>query len=494
MIEPAPPAETIACTEGWTTLGATADTTLPAGTAAVPFVLGLGLGAAIAFALAAILSWRRRRAAARLADAIEELGRGPTGQSNDSAPTSHLAVAASAEGAGALAPIAASVRRTARLLAERQTQLVARVRDLEAVLHSTTNGFIALDPQHRVLDLNNAAKVMLGVHESDVRGRLLPEVARHPALNSFVQASFAEDGRRESTLHLESDEPLEVQATAEPLRDASGRPVGLLVSLQDITRLMRLESLRSDFVANVSHELRTPITAIKGYVETLLQLRDEDPSRVRRFLEIVQRNTTRLSHLVEDLLSLASLEQLGSDTRSPIEFGEIPASAIVDAVVEQMSPQAEARRIAVEVDSRTAVRVRGNRVLCEQALSNLLANAIRYGPEGSRVRITARPLGGYVEFAVRDEGPGIPAIHLDRIFERFYRVDRARTRRPGGDASGGTGLGLAIVKHIAQVHAGRVEVTSEVGVGSEFRLLLPAGTAEASGTIGAEPLSRLAAQ
>jgi two-component system phosphate regulon sensor histidine kinase PhoR len=436
----------------------------------VTFLAGVAAGALVVAAIALLRRHARRRDAASLAGAIDTLGR----RAPEDARNADLRALASVGSGPSLEPVAASVRRAARSLLEQETALASRLRELEAVLHSTANGFLALDQQHRVLDLNKAGAAMLGVRVADVRGRLLPEIARHPALLRFVDAALERGSACEETLTLAHDEPAHVHATAEPLRDASGRAVGLLVSLHDVTRLRRLESLRSDFVANVSHELRTPITAIKGYVETLLQVADEDPSRVRRFLEIVQRNTARLSHLVEDLLSLASLEQLEQDARPPIALADVPGGAVVGEVIEQLSPQAEARGISLVANVTAPVALRVDKVLVEQALANLVANAIRYGPERSTVTVgLARdPAAPLAVISVRDEGPGIPPVHLERIFERFYRVDRARTRRPG-ESSSGTGLGLAIVKHIAQLHGGRVEVDSEVGVGSEFRLRLP---------------------
>ncbi|MBL9149482.1 MAG: PAS domain-containing protein [Phycisphaerae bacterium] len=451
------------------TTGPSADGALTSGHG-LTFLAGLAAGALVVAAVAFLRRRARRREAASLARAIDALGR----RGSDDARNAELTAIAAIETGAGLEPIAASIRRTARSLLEQESTLATRLRELEAVLHSTTNGFLALDQQHRVLDLNKAGAAMLGVRGADVRGRLLPEIARHPALLRFVDEALERGNACEETLTLSHDDSAHVHATAEPLRDSNGRAVGLLVSLHDVTRLKRLESLRSDFVANVSHELRTPITAIKGYVETLLQVAEEDPSRVRRFLEIVQRNTSRLSHLVEDLLSLASLEQLEQDVRPSVSLVDVPGASIVQDVIEQLSPQAEARGIALEARIAAPLSLRADKVLVEQALANLVANAIRYGPERATVTIglAPDPSARMAVISVRDQGPGIPPVHLERIFERFYRVDRARTRR-AGDASSGTGLGLAIVKHIAQLHGGRVEVDSEVGVGSEFRLRLP---------------------
>jgi two-component system phosphate regulon sensor histidine kinase PhoR len=230
--------------------------------------------------------------------------------------------------------------------------------------------------------------------------------------------------------------------------------------------MRRLESMRSEFAANVSHELRTPITNIKGYVETLLQVGVEDPAQMRKFLEIVHRNTVRLSGIVEDILTLAFLEE--PEAKQHLARLPSPAGEIVRQVVEDLGSAASARSIRVETSGAMDLTVLVNRSLAEQALANLVSNAIKYSPENTKVLVH---VAGDEEFAcieVTDQGPGIAAKHLPRIFERFYRVDKARARTMGG-----TGLGLAIVKHIANIHGGRVEVSSQVSQGSTFRLFLP---------------------
>lgn len=364
--------------------------------------------------------------------------------------------------------LASAGRRAVREVAQRESTLLSRVRDLEAILHSTGSGFIAIDPTHRVLDLNPAAAEWLHASRDQARGRLVQEIARHPELNRFLNDAVTQSEPLERTIRLAGPPDRELRVMSEPLRDAAGRTLGLLLSLQDVTHLRRLESLRSEFVANVSHELRTPITSIKGYIETLLQVGTDDPARARKFLEIVHRNTVRLSSLVEDLLSLASLEQLGGSEPESLEMAELAAHELVDAVVELLGPAAEAKRIALRTVADPTVRVRVNRTLVEQAVANLLSNAIRYSPEDTTVTLGVRAVGEECEISVRDEGPGIAKRHVERIFERFYRVDRSRST-----AAGGTGLGLAIVKHIAHAHGGHVDVDSELGAGSRFTLSLP---------------------
>jgi two-component system phosphate regulon sensor histidine kinase PhoR len=364
--------------------------------------------------------------------------------------------------------LAAAGRRAVREVAALESSLGSRVRDLEAILHSTASGFIAIDPTQRVLDLNPAAAEWLHVTRELGRGRLVQEIARHPELNRFLNDAVDRHESLERTIRLQGPPERELRVLSEPLRDPSGRSLGLLLSLQDVTQLRRLELLRSEFVANVSHELRTPITSIKGYIETLLQVGTEDPARVRKFIEIVHRNTVRLSNLVEDLLALASIEQIESNDVQRLEMIELPAMDVVREVASLLGPTAEAKRIHLDIKGDPEVRVRANRTLAEQAISNLLANAIRYSPEGTTVTLGVRAVGEECELSVRDEGPGIAKKHLDRIFERFYRVERSRT-----SASGGTGLGLAIVKHIAHAHGGHVDVVTEPGEGCCFTVRLP---------------------
>lgn len=428
--------------------------------------------AAAAAAVVATLLWLRLRAVRRHAERLaRSLLRDPPRDA-----TAAASADSSAEWPSELEAVAAAVRRAHAAGHERERALSARVLELEAILRSTADGVLALDVRQRVLDLNPAAERLLGVVAGAARGRLLQESTRYPDLNRFVSKALLAETECEGDLRFEGTHPREIRAIGTPLRDASGRMIGLLLSLQDITRLRRLESLRSEFVANVSHELRTPITAIKGYVETLLQVGTDDRVQLRRFLEIVQRNAQRLSALVEDLLDLAALDQAGADAKPRLEAAPVDAALLVEEVREQLAPAAEARRVELLARVPKDLRVVAHRLLIEQALMNLVSNAIRYSPEGGAVEISVRtradaPDRAFVEFAVRDRGPGIAPVHHERIFERFYRVDRARSR-----AQGGTGLGLAIVKHIAQLHGGRVELDSAVGEGSVFRLLVPHAT------------------
>jgi two-component system, OmpR family, phosphate regulon sensor histidine kinase PhoR len=251
-----------------------------------------------------------------------------------------------------------------------------------------------------------------------------------------------------------------------PLRDGEGKRTGSLIVLNDVTRLRKLENIRRDFVANVSHELKTPITAIKGFVDTLKDGAAKNLDDAERFLAIIQKHVDRLENIVEDLLSLSRIEKEGEREESELEeraIGEVLAGAIQVCDV-----KAREKGIGIELICDREVRAEINPTLLEQAVVNLLDNAIKYSDPGKKVEVEALETEAEVLIHVRDHGCGIEKKHLDRLFERFYRVDQARSRKLGG-----TGLGLAIVKHIAQAHGGSVSVESQPGQGSTFTIHLP---------------------
>lgn len=346
-------------------------------------------------------------------------------------------------------------------------QLHAQRNEQQAIVQSMGSAVIALSREQRILSVNRAAERMLGFNSDAVRGRLLQDVVRQPALNRFVDAAMESAAGTRDEFELEGEAAIVIQATSEPLTDPIDGRVGLVVLLNDVTELRRLESIRSDFAANVSHELRTPITNITGYVETMLQVGVDDPQRTPRFLETVKRNADRLAAIIEDLLALARLEH--ADTKAWLETQPTEAKLLVANVVSQFEAVAGAKSIALRATVADGILVNVNARLVEQAISNLVSNAIKYSAAGTSVTLAAELVDeNEAVIVVADQGPGIESRHLKRIFERFYRVDRARSRQMGG-----TGLGLAIVKHIALVHGGRIEVESKVGQGSTFRLGLP---------------------
>ncbi|MEM9881795.1 MAG: ATP-binding protein [Planctomycetota bacterium] len=355
---------------------------------------------------------------------------------------------------------------------ELQARLVAverRRSDLEAVLASMEEGVLAIDGEERVISVNRAAARMLSLDPQHAAGRTLQELVRHPGLSSLVSEALGAPTPRpaaaEVTLRLSpghSADDRSFRAHAEPVRDPAGGRLGAVVVLHDVTRLRRLESVRRDFVANVSHEIKTPISAIKAAVETLI----EDPAMPadprQNFTGIIARQADRLDAIVEDLLSLARLEQEGDAT--PEDLAGHPVAPSVALAVETCAAKALAKSITLESDA-DGVWARVIPTLLEQAMVNLIDNAIKYSPERTTVRIEAEARGDEVELRVIDRGRGIEPEHLPRVFERFYRTDRARSRQLGG-----TGLGLSIVRHIAESLGGRVSARSTPGVGSTFRL------------------------
>lgn len=366
-----------------------------------------------------------------------------------------------------LATVTRAFNRMAGQIARQIARLRTQQTEQQAILQSMSNGVLALDPDQRLISVNRAADRQLGLGESAVRGRLLQEVVRVAELHRLAADALAGGRPVRGEFTVGQDPPRILEATVEPMIEPGGRMGGLLIVTNEVTELRRLESIRTDFAANVSHELKTPITAIKGYIETLLDGRASD-DEARRFLEIVGRNADRLDSIIEDLLALARLE--GPDSTLDLQLDETEIGPLVEAAAAAVAAAAAEKSIRLVRDTTPDLRAFVSPRLLEQAVTNLVSNAVKFGPPGSAVTITARLDGGELRITVADEGPGIDSIHLPRLFERFYRVDRARSRELGG-----TGLGLAIVKHVALVHGGQADVDSAVGRGSTFRIVLPSG-------------------
>jgi two-component system phosphate regulon sensor histidine kinase PhoR len=337
--------------------------------------------------------------------------------------------------------------------------------ELSAIVAAAPFGIVALDRQGCVLTMNPAAGRMLGLPPALTVGRLLIELVRAPELDALLAGARQTQLPAEAELTFATGGNRRVaRAVAAPLTSAS-TDAACVVVIEEITELRRLEAVRSEFVANVSHELRTPITSVRGYAETLLDGFELDPT-ARKFVGVIHRNATRLGSIIDDLLLLASLE--GAQEGGSVEMMPVRLHAVLREAVEQHSQEAQQRGTRLECTCDPGLTTLGSAGLLGLAVGNLLANAIKYSPDHSTVRLVARADQEQVVVDVQDEGPGMPAQHLPRLFERFYRVDKARSRE-----SGGTGLGLAIVKHVAQAHGGSVEVESKSGAGSRFRLRLP---------------------
>ncbi len=368
-----------------------------------------------------------------------------------------------------LADLAAAVNRLGSALQSRMQELIRQWNEREAILASMAEGVLAVDPDERIISLNAAAAELIGVPREQAIGRSLPEVVRNPALQRLVSDVLNRQAAASDEIQLlqSPEEPRLLHAQGSVLYDAAERPHGALVVLHDVTRLKQLENVRRDFVANVSHELKTPVTTIKGYVETLLEGTVDHAEDVQRFLRIIASQADRLQALIDDLLTLSRLDE--APEKMEISLERQPLSPVLRAAIETCRPKAETKQIRIELACDERLVARLNAVLLEQAVVNLVDNAIKYSPPGQSVEVEVASGPLEIEIRVVDHGCGIPREHLPRIFERFYRVDKARSRELGG-----TGLGLAIVKHIAQAHGGRTSVTSSPGQGSTFCIHLPA--------------------
>ncbi|MBW1782526.1 MAG: ATP-binding protein [Deltaproteobacteria bacterium] len=292
------------------------------------------------------------------------------------------------------------------------------------------------------------------------------EMVRNTALYDFVTASLSDSGPPEKDRVLSWGDERFFNAQSTALRDASQNRIGALIVLNDFTRIRKLENIRKEFVANVSHEIKTPITAIKGSVETLRDGAIRRTEDADRFLGIIEKHVNRLEVIIEDLLSLSRIEQ-ESDGQG-IELIERNVAEVLQNAVHLCGVLAAAKKIHIELSCEKNIALKMDASLLEKAVVNLLNNALTYSPEGSVIHVDVSQKQDEIRIAVRDQGCGIAKEHLARVFERFYRVDKARSRQLGG-----TGLGLAIVKHIVEAHAGGVSVESTPGKGSTFTIHLP---------------------
>jgi two-component system phosphate regulon sensor histidine kinase PhoR len=363
--------------------------------------------------------------------------------------------------------LADSLNQMAEQLNSRIRSIALQRNETEAVLSSLTEGVVALDHSSTILRVNQAFIGLFHLHGRPVLGKKLLEVVRNSELDS-IQTNFRKEGHsfQRDIIIVEDAGERTLQVRGSALKDIQGQEIGTVLVLNDVSRVRKLEEMRSDFVSNVSHELKTPITSIKGYVETLqgmaLLESDRDASR---YLETVSRQADRLNAIVDDLLILSRIEQDGTTLEA--EFQEINVADLVDSVVQGAIPIAEKNHIQITVSCPQDLPVNGNPGLLEQALQNLVANACKYSDPGKTVLVEVQ-VNQVIHITVRDQGFGIEKKHLPRIFERFYRVDKARS-----SSQGGTGLGLAIAKHIALMHHGRIDVQSDIGAGSTFTMILP---------------------
>jgi two-component system phosphate regulon sensor histidine kinase PhoR len=366
--------------------------------------------------------------------------------------------------------IVSSQEFVAQLRGERDATL-QRQRELEdqskaerqTLFNSMVEGVVLLDRAGQIQLVNQSLEKQFGL-SVDVRGQTLNEAFRRAELTQLLARLDSERKVLNCELEVGGTEARCFEVNAATVFDRDGRPQGAILVFHDLTRIRQLENTRREFVANVSHELRTPLSLIRGYVETLRDGAITDPGLSVKFLETIERNSNRLTNLIEDLLTISRLES-GQIT---LQLRAIPLRAFASSLLAELQTRARERNTTIvnEIPDGLAGRADPDRL--EQVFVNLVENAIKYGRPKGRVVVRGRAVNGHVELCVADDGPGIPAEARERVFERFYRVDKARSREAGG-----TGLGLAIVKHIIQSHGGKVWVESEPGQGAQFFFTLP---------------------
>jgi two-component system phosphate regulon sensor histidine kinase PhoR len=415
---------------------------------------------ALAFAipLAAFVSWLASVSLARPVSAIARVA--------ERYASGDLSRSSLQHGSDEIGTVARALDGSVQQLAGRIDDLARDRARMEAILGGMVEGVLVVDRQGRLQLVNRAAQEMLRV-EPAAGGRLYLEVIRHPDIAAQLTAALGGNEVGSQELSLARDPGRTFVARAAPVSGPSG---GAVLVLHDITDLRRADQVRRDFVANVSHELRTPLTAIRGYVEALLD-EPADPDSTRKFLEIVARHSARMERLVKDLLRLARLDA----KQEPLETARCDVAQIFNAVTADLHPSIEAKHQRIDVDVPAESRVvDGDPAKLHDIVHNLVENAVNYSPEGAEVRLAASRHDGAYTITVADSGPGIPDEDLSRVFERFYRVDKSRSR------PGGTGLGLAIVKHLVELHGGKATAANRPDGGAIFTVTLPARSEPAS--------------
>ena len=362
--------------------------------------------------------------------------------------------------------LAETMNQMAEQLQQRIDEINSQRSKTQAVLSSMREGVIATDLEQRVININPTAAKMFGIPMASAYGRSILEIVRNHAFQELMDRSLSSGESLESDIvyHQKGEQIFNVHCT--PLLDAVQKRMGGLVVISDVTQLRRLENMRRDFAASVSHEIKTPLTAIKGFVETLCTGDLDDREETRRFLTIIDKHVNRLATIIDDLMQLSRIESDHEVQQIGLECCRI--EDVLNTAIGLCKKKARKRGSMSSSPAKPDLSGRFDATLLEQAAVNLLDNAIKYSPEKSVIQIEALTVDDEIQIRFTDQGMGIAKKHLPRLFERFYRVDKARSRKLGG-----TGLGLAIVKHIAQAHGGSVTVESELGKGSTFTLHLP---------------------
>jgi len=350
-------------------------------------------------------------------------------------------------------------------LESRIQTIIKNKNEKEAVFSSMIEGVLTVDLNGRIIDLNNATRKLFNLKNNFVyKGHPLELFIHNEPIQKITAQLLRENSPIDTEIDLEGHTIIRLQGA--PLKSIDEK-IGALLVLNDVTRLRQLERHRKEFVGNVSHELRTPLTAILGFVETITEGKVDDLETQNRFISIIQKQANRLYAIIEDLLDLSRIEKEAEGDGHRIEMNEQTIKNVIELALLSCEPKAKKKNITLNVHCPEFLEGKLNSLLMVRALSNLIDNAIKYGPEHSQVKISAFKEKEKVIFSVKDRGPGIDEKHHERLFERFYSVDKARSKELGG-----SGIGLAIVKHIALAHGGQVKVESSPGMGSTFSLHL----------------------
>jgi two-component system phosphate regulon sensor histidine kinase PhoR len=365
-----------------------------------------------------------------------------------------------------MASVADAMNQMAAQLEDRIKSIIDQRNEFETVLSSMLEGVIAVNNQACIVSMNQAAANWFEIEDLAYQNPSIQEVIYNNELQRFITASLASNKPLQKDIILFKNDERILRVKSSPLIDANQEKIGTLIMFRDVTQLRRLENMRSDFVANVSHEIRTPLTAIKGFVETLRYGKVKKTKEIQHFLGIIQKHVDRLNSIIDDLLTLSRIEH--GDQEKPILLQEYKISDVFQSAAQICRSKADKKKINLDLMDNQGIIAYCDPHLLEQAVINLIDNAIKYSNNEGAIKIKSDQIGSEIIVEVQDQGMGIAQNHLPRLFERFYRVDKARSRNLGG-----TGLGLAIVKHIAQVHGGYVTVDSILGRGSTFSIHLP---------------------
>jgi two-component system, OmpR family, phosphate regulon sensor histidine kinase PhoR len=350
---------------------------------------------------------------------------------------------------------------------EFERQIAGRESDTQTILGAMEDGVLVVDARSRITLMNSTFQRLFDLRDP-AAGVPLVEAVRHATLDQLIAETLktGETMRTEfSVADSRTHSERHIEVSAVPIKKAENEMAGAVVLFHDITDLKQMDQIRREFVANVSHELRTPLSILRGYIEVLLDEPETSREELARILSVMERHSKRLQRLVDDLLSLAQLES----SQATLELSAVQVDELFNNLVRDWKEKLAAKNLKVIVDlTPEALTLHADGTRLEEVLYNLLDNAVKFSPENGQIYLRATRLGSDMVLSVSDNGLGISKEHLPRIFERFYRADKARSRELGG-----TGLGLAIVKHIAQLHGGRVEAESELGCGTTIRVVLP---------------------